>query len=98
MLLPRLAERVVDQIEIVIDGFLAIAKDHEIDEVRQGFRINIGNSPAYQDQGIALITLRRQEWDAGQCKHLQQVQIVVLIRDGKANKVKIAQRTLRFEG
>ena len=68
--LPWLTECIVQQIEIVMDGFFTIANDHQIDEIGQRFRIDIGDSPPYQDEGIALITLCRQEWDASQCKHL----------------------------
>jgi hypothetical protein len=90
VLLPRLAKCVVEQIEIIMDGFLTIANDHQVDKVCQRFWIDIGHSPSYQNEGIALIALCRQEGDVRQFEHLQQVQIVILVGDRKTDHVKIA--------
>ena len=59
VLQPWLAERIVQQIEIVMDGFFTITNHHQIDEIGQGFRIDIGNRPAYQDKRVGLIALGR---------------------------------------
>ena len=85
------------QVEILVKRLLAVANDHQIDEIGQGFRVDVRDCPADQDQRVAFVALGSQKRDAKHGQHVQQVDVVVLVRQRKTDHMKVSGGPLRFD-
>ena len=86
------------QVKVFAERVLAVADNHEVDEIGQRLRVEVGDGAADEDQRVALVTLGGQQRNAEHGQQVQQMQVVVLVRHGKADQVKIPDGPLGFHG
>ena len=73
---------------------LALADDEGVDEEAQWLGIERGARPAREDNSILLAALRRQKFDLAKLQDAQQVEVVHLEGDGKADQRETMERLL----
>ena len=73
---------------------LALADDEGVDEETQRLGVERGARPAREDDGVLLAALRRQKFDLAKLQDAQQVEVVHLEGDGKADQREAMERLL----
>ncbi len=91
---PRARHCALQDIDDLVDDFLALADDKGIDEGVHRLGVHGGVS-AGDDDRVPLVALRRPHRDARQVEHVERVGVERLVGQGKADQVEVGQRVFR---
>ena len=78
------------------DGFLSLADDKRVNEKGKRLRVERRAGTARDDQRRMFAALRRQHGNTPNLQHIQQMKIIHLKRNGKADDGEIRKRRLRL--